>query len=223
MAEIIESGGGEKGGKKRPKKGAVRMDMTPMVDLAFLLLTFFILATSLSKPKTLEIIYPKEVENNDEKTKLADELATTLLIGEGDDYVFYYHGKFDPDTTTLQKTDFSKDGFRKVLLDKNRTINERVFELKQDLNNKQLSKEDYEAQYKEAYSKIVNDEQAPFVIVKTIPKSKWRNVVNAMDELNICNVRKRAIMDMEKSEDASLEKRVKELGLPAPTSDNSNE
>jgi biopolymer transport protein ExbD len=197
--------------------------MTPMVDLAFLLLTFFILATSLSKPKTLEIIYPKEVENNDEKTKLADELATTLLIGEGDDYVFYYHGKFDPDTTTLQKTDFSKDGFRKVLLDKNRTINERVFELKQDLNNKQLSKEDYEAQYKEAYSKIVNDEQAPFVIVKTIPKSKWRNVVNAMDELNICNVRKRAIMDMEKSEDASLEKRVKELGLPAPTSDNSNE
>ena len=64
MAEIIEGGGGhEKGGKKRPKKSPVRMDMTPMVDLAFLLLTFFILATSLSKPKTLEIVYPKDVEN----------------------------------------------------------------------------------------------------------------------------------------------------------------
>jgi|LauGreDrversion4_2_1035121.scaffolds.fasta_scaffold96812_2 biopolymer transport protein ExbD len=220
MAEIIESGGGEKGGKKRPKKGVVRMDMTPMVDLAFLLLTFFILATSLSKPKTLEIIYPKEVENNDEKTKLADELATTILIGEGEEHLFYYHGKFDPDTTVLQKTDFSKDGFRKVLLEKNRTINERVFELKADLNSKQLSKEDYEAQYKEAYSKIVNDELAPFVIVKTIDKSMWRNVVNSIDELNICNVRKRAILDMEKNEQAAVEKRVKELGLPAASDSN---
>jgi biopolymer transport protein ExbD len=221
MAEIIESGGGEKGGKKRPKKGVVRMDMTPMVDLAFLLLTFFILATSLSKPKTLEIIYPKEVENKDEKTKLADELATTILIGEGEDHLFYYHGKFDPDTTVLQKTDFSKDGFRKVLLEKNRTINERVFELKADLNSKQLSKEDYEAQYKEAYSKIVNDEMAPFVIVKTIDKSMWRNVVNSIDELNICNVRKRAILDMEENEQVAVEKRVKELGLPAaPVSSN---
>ena len=220
MAEIIESGGGEKGGKKRPKKGVVRMDMTPMVDLAFLLLTFFILATSLSKPKTLEIIYPKEVENKDEKTKLADELATTILIGEGEEHLFYYHGKFDPDTTVLQKTDFSKDGFRKVLLEKNRTINERVFELKADLNSKQLSKEDYEAQYKESYSKIVNDELAPFVIVKTIDKSMWRNVVNSIDELNICNVRKRAILDMEKNEQAAVEKRVKELGLPAASDSN---
>jgi biopolymer transport protein ExbD len=134
MAEIIESGGGDKHGKKRPKKGAVRMDMTPMVDLAFLLLTFFILATSLSKPKTLEIIYPKEVENNDDKTKLADELATTLVIGEEENQVFYYTGKFNPDTTTLLKTDFSKDGFRKVLIDKNRTINEQVFDLKNCLN-----------------------------------------------------------------------------------------
>ena len=106
MAEIIESGGGDKHGKKRPKKGAVRMDMTPMVDLAFLLLTFFILATSLSKPKTLEIIYPKEVENKDDKTKLADELATTLIIGEEENQIFYYTGKFNPDTTTLLTTDF---------------------------------------------------------------------------------------------------------------------
>jgi biopolymer transport protein ExbD len=213
MAEIIESGGGDKHGKKRPKKGAVRMDMTPMVDLAFLLLTFFILATSLSKPKTLEIIYPKEVENKDDKTKLADELATTLIIGEEENQIFYYTGKFNPDTTTLLVTDFSKDGFRKVLIEKNRTINEQVFELKKSLNEKGLSQEDYEAQYKEAYSKIVNDDNAPFVLIKTTDKSKWASVVNAIDELNICNVRKRAILDMEKNEKTSLDKRVEELGL----------
>ncbi len=213
MAEIIESGGGDKHGKKRPKKGAVRMDMTPMVDLAFLLLTFFILATSLSKPKTLEIIYPKEVENKDDKTKLADELATTLVIGEEENQIFYYTGKFNPDTTTLLVTDFSKDGFRKVLIEKNRTINEQVFELKKSLNEKGLSQEDYEAQYKEAYSKIVNDDNAPFVLIKTTDKSKWASVVNAIDELNICNVRKRAILDMEKNEKTALDKRVEELGL----------
>lgn len=213
MAEIIESGGGDKHGKKRPKKGAVRMDMTPMVDLAFLLLTFFILATSLSKPKTLEIIYPKEVENKDDKTKLADELATTLIIGEDENQIFYYTGKFNPDTTTLLTTDFSKDGFRKVLIEKNRTINEQVFELKKRLNEQGLSQEDYEAQYKEAYSKIVNDDNAPFVLIKTTDKSKWASVVNAIDELNICNVRKRAILDMEKTEKTALDKRVEELGL----------
>ena len=213
MAEIIESGGGDKHGKKRPKKGAVRMDMTPMVDLAFLLLTFFILATSLSKPKTLEIIYPKEVENKDDKTKLADELATTLIIGEEENQIFYYTGKFNPDTTTLLVTDFSKDGFRKVLIEKNRTINEQVFELKKSLNEKGLSQEDYEAQYKEAYSKIVNDDNAPFVLIKTTDKSKWASVVNAIDELNICNVRKRAILDMEKNEKTALDKRVEVLGL----------
>jgi biopolymer transport protein ExbD len=213
MAEIIESGGGDKHGKKRPKKGAVRMDMTPMVDLAFLLLTFFILATSLSKPKTLEIIYPKEVENNDDKTKLADELATTLVIGEEENQVFYYTGKFNPDTTTLMKTDFSKDGFRKVLIDKNRTINEQVFDLKKRLNEQGLSQEAYEEQFKEAYSKIVNDDNAPFVLIKTTDKSKWMSVVNAIDELNICNVRKRAILDMDKGEKTALDKRVEELGL----------
>ena len=91
MAEIIEGGGGhEKGGKKRPKKSPVRMDMTPMVDLAFLLLTFFILATSLSKPKTLEIVYPKEVENKDDQTKLDDDLATTIVIGETDDQIVVF-------------------------------------------------------------------------------------------------------------------------------------
>jgi biopolymer transport protein ExbD len=196
MAEIIESGGHEKGGKKRPKKSPVRMDMTPMVDLAFLLLTFFILATSLSKPKTVEIVYPKEVENKDDQTQLDDDLATTLLVGDADDKIFYYHGKFRKDTTELIPTNFSKDGFRVVLLDRNRKINERVNVIKDKLNKGEINEE----QYKKAYIDITNDSLAPFVVVKTLPTTKWKNVVNAIDELNITNVKKRAIMDMEKRE-----------------------
>lgn len=210
MAEIIDGGGGGgKHQKKKAKKGVVRMDMTPMVDLAFLLLTFFILATSLSKPKALEIIYPKEVEDKDQKTKLQADLATTLLIGEEDEHLFYYSGEFKPDTTVLIHVDFSKDGLRKVLIDKNNRINDRVNALKEKLETGEVN----DTTYKVAFSEIVNDSLAPFVIVKTIPKSKYRNVVNAMDELNITNIRKRAIMDMAETENIAMRQRIVELGL----------
>jgi biopolymer transport protein ExbD len=207
MAEIIEGGGGhEKGGKKRPKKSPVRMDMTPMVDLAFLLLTFFILATSLSKPKTLEIVYPKEVENKDDQTKLDDDLATTIVVGETDDQIFYYHGKFRKDTTKLEKSDFSKDGLRVMLLERNKKVIERVNALK-DQQREELKKsgsreedEKINLRFKDLISDATNDSLAPFVIVKTMPTTKWKNVVNAIDELNITNVKKRAIMDMEARE-----------------------
>ena len=208
MAEIIDGGGSEsKGGKKRPKKGHVHLDMTPMVDLAFLLLTFFILATSLNKPKALEIIYPKEVEDIEEKTKLADELATTLLIGEDDEDLFYYLGKYRPDTTELIQTNFSKDGFRKVLLERNEKINEQVKVLKGKLATKEIS----DSLYKATYGKIVNDSLAPFVIVKTIDESKWRNVVNAIDELNITNVKKRALVDMAETEAIAVRQKVADM------------
>lgn len=207
MAEIIEGGGGhEKGGKKRPKKTPVRMDMTPMVDLAFLLLTFFILATSLSKPKTLEIVYPKEVDRKEDKTQLDDDLATTVVVGETDDQVFYYHGKFRKDTTKLEKSDFSKDGLRVMLLERNRKVIANVNALKdnqkQELQKSNSREEDEKInlRYKDLIADATNDSLAPFVIVKTMPTTKWKNVVNAIDELNITNVKKRAIMDMEARE-----------------------
>ena len=207
MAEIIEGGGGhDKGGKKRPKKNPVRMDMTPMVDLAFLLLTFFILATSLSKPKTLEIIYPKEVDNKEKQTPIDDELATTILIGETDDQIFYYHGKFRSDTTKLEKSDFSKDGLRVMLLTRNSRVVEKVKALRDQQNaeiaksNSHEQEEIIKARFKELIDDASSDSLAPFVIVKTIPTTKWKNVVNAIDELNITSAMKRAIMDMEARE-----------------------
>jgi biopolymer transport protein ExbD len=207
MAEIVQGGGG--GGKHKAKKGSARIDMTPMVDLAFLLLTFFVLAATLAKPKAMEIIYPKEVEDQDEKTKLDDALATTLLLGENEKEIFYYFGAYKPDTTQLMLTDFSKDGFRKIMLDKNAAVNDQVNQLKAKLESKEID----EGTYEEAYKQVVGSKDAPFVVIKTNDKTKFKNVISAMDELNICNVRKRAIQDMAESEAISVRQKSAELEL----------
>ncbi|MFZ4784675.1 MAG: ExbD/TolR family protein [Flavobacteriales bacterium] len=211
MAEIIDGGGGGGGKhqKKKAKKGHVHMDMTPMVDLAFLLLTFFILATSLSKPKAMEIFYPKEETDKELQTKVADELATTLLVGESDEYLFYYLGKFTPDSTPIFKTDYSKDGLRTLLIDRNKVINDQVTFLKEKLTSQEIN----DSIYKIQYAKITGDSLAPFVVVKTMPTTKFRNVINVMDELNITNVKKRAIIDMGDSEKIAARQKEVELGL----------
>jgi biopolymer transport protein ExbD len=209
MAEIIDNSGGGGKGKKKAKKPAVSMDMTPMVDLAFLLLTFFVLAATLAKPKTMEIIYPKKADDDTSKTKVNFQLATTLLLGEKENEIFYYSGMFKPDSTQLYVTDFSKDGFRKIMLDKNARINDRVNQLKKLLQDNVMP----ESQYEEEYSKAVNDSLAPFVVVKTLPKTKYKNVIGAIDELNLVNVRKRAIQDMAESEAISMRQKAAELKL----------
>jgi biopolymer transport protein ExbD len=210
MAEIVDGGGGGgKHGKKKAKKGAARIDMTPMVDLAFLLLTFFVLASTLSKPKALEIVYPKETEKEDETTKLDDALATILLLGEDEKEIYYYTGAYKPDSTELKLTDFSAEGFRKVMLEKNGPINDQINQLKTKLMNKEINDSIYQANYK----LVVGNDKAPFVVVKTIGKTKYKNVINALDELNICNVRKRAVQDMAESEAIAVRQKTNDLGL----------
>jgi biopolymer transport protein ExbD len=81
--------------------------------------------------------------------------------------------------------------------------------LKVRYNNKEMSKEEYQEQFGD----LTGADEAPFVIVKTIPETKYKNVINAVDELEICNVRKRAIQDMAESEAIAVRQRTAELGL----------
>lgn len=105
MAEIADSGGG--GGGKHGKKGrkhagSPRVDMTPMVDLAFLLLTFFVLTSNLNKAKTMEMAVPADKDQNTENMQVDDDLANTIILdGNEDGTVYFYHGKLTPDSTEL--------------------------------------------------------------------------------------------------------------------------
>ncbi len=98
----------------RPKV-STRIDMTPMVDLAFLLITFFMLTTTFSKPKTMQLNMP---ENAKITQKVAASRTTILVLGENDQ-VYYYPGTGHPE---VSQTDFSAGGIRKVIMQKLRTV-----------------------------------------------------------------------------------------------------
>ena len=159
MAEIAEGGGGGhgKGGKKRAKKQSTRVDMTPMVDLAFLLLTFFVMTTTLNKPQTMEITMPEKPKPDDpEPPKVNERDVVTIVLGENDK-VYWYSGITDP---KIEVTDFSANGIRKVLQQK-----------------------------KAELPKLV-------VLIKPSDKSKYKNMVDILDEMNISVIQRYAMVDI---------------------------
>ncbi|HEY9533165.1 MAG TPA: biopolymer transporter ExbD, partial [Mucilaginibacter sp.] len=82
MAELDTSGGGKKdGGKVRTKKKSTRVDLTAMVDLAFLLITFFILTTTLQKPKAMDLTMPDKDEKKDTRLPVPETRTMTVLLG----------------------------------------------------------------------------------------------------------------------------------------------
>src|SRR6187551_1112293 len=111
MAELGGDGGGKKKkGKVRAKKGSTWIDMTPMVDLAFLLLTFFVMTTTLNKPQTMEITMPEKPKEGEKLPEVNEKHVLTLVLGE-DDKVYWYIGITNP---TVEVTDFSSEGIRKL-------------------------------------------------------------------------------------------------------------
>ncbi|AMM51096.1 biopolymer transporter ExbD [Rufibacter sp. DG15C] len=116
MAEIQQQSG-DSGGKKRAKKMSTRIDMTPMVDLGFLLLTFFVMTTTLAKPQTMEINMPVKPKNIEEQLPLKASNAMTILLGD-EDKIFYYKGLNDGvNPVDLIQSDWSKNGIRKIVLE----------------------------------------------------------------------------------------------------------
>jgi biopolymer transport protein ExbD len=107
MAEMDTSGGGghhKKGpGVKKAKKLSTRVDLTPMVDLGFLLITFFIFTTTMSQPTAMKLFLPKDTDKPEEQNKAKESGALTLLLG-GNDHVYYYEGQLDPQASNLKSS-----------------------------------------------------------------------------------------------------------------------
>ena len=167
MAELDTSGGGKhKGGKVRSKKASTRVDLTAMVDLAFLLITFFMLTTTLSKPKAMDLTMPDKDEKTKDQLPVAASRSMTILLGANNKLEWFIGepGKSQPTTDN-----YGKNGLRKTLLDKGAEI--------QRTTGKYM-----------------------VVLIKPSDKSNYKNMVDALDEINITKVQSYAIVDILPSE-----------------------
>jgi biopolymer transport protein ExbD len=175
MAELNtgDGGGGKKGQKVRSKKGSTKVDLTAMVDLAFLLITFFMLTTSLSKPQSMDLAMPdKNKDKPDSEIEVADVRTMTILIGP-ENKLKMYMGQFKSPLEGPKDVAFGKDGIRKDILSKIKSVPVDMGDPKKGL----------------------------IVIIKADKKSNYRNLVDILDEMAICKVQTYAIVDITKEED----------------------
>ena len=131
-------GGHKKGpGVKKQKKLSTRVDLTPMVDLGFLLITFFIFTTTMSQPTAMQLYLPKDTDKPEEQNKVKASGALTLMLG-ANDVVYYYEGELAPNGANFKTTTFKE--VRNVILDKKRSTDPKDFVV--------VIKPDTEATYK---------------------------------------------------------------------------
>lgn len=200
MAEIQEGGGGgHKGGKKRAKKQSTRIDMTPMVDLAFLLLTFFVLTATFSKPKSMELTFPAPPDKLEDQPPI--KKGITFLLTK-DDKIFYYEGEFRAEAkdkgpkTTVSELNFSQSSLHKFLLDKNKDMQDQIKALTVKHENKQLE----DTTYKRMVRQRKADKESYTYLIKTDDKATYKNVIDLIDELNVNVVGKYVMVDILKPE-----------------------
>jgi len=172
MAQIENTANVRKGGSfSHNKKQIIRIDMTPMVDLGFLLITFFVFTTTMSTPKATDLFMPKDPTNIIDSTKLIDDLALTLLLGE-DNRIYYYNGIFDNarSSNTVFETNYSiYEGIGKIIRQKQKEI--------------------------DASGKFVDGRMGLMILIKPTSKSSYKNVIDALDETVINDVKKYAIVE----------------------------
>ena len=195
MAEIAENPQGGGGKKGRAKKPSPRVDLTPMVDLAFLLITFFMLTTSLAKPKAMEIALPDTENIPPNPPKLGKDMAMTVLLAPKN-VILYYFGSpeeaaTDPDA--IKSTTFDKEkGIRKIIFDKKKAVAAlpRGMGFDSKKNNKLM------------------------VLIKAVDSSVYGNMVDVLDEMHIADIKFYAILPISEPEkvlvDTSMKKAVQQ-------------
>jgi biopolymer transport protein ExbD len=168
MAEInIHAASGNKPGVRRSKKHSTRVDLTPMVDLGFLLITFFIFTTSMSSPKTMKLVMPDD-KVVDTPTVVGESTALTVIPLK-DNKLFYYHGEL---TKALAANAFGVTTY---------SITDGLGQLVRE---------------KQAALDKTGKRKDLMLMVKPTPESNYQHLVNVLDEVLINDVKHYAIMDL---------------------------
>jgi len=220
MAEIIqeEKGGG---GKKRAKKILPHMDMTPMVDLMMLLITFFMLTTSLSKSKVMDITLPDKITDpNQEAPKISASRTLNIILGPENKLYWYPGAVKEEDYNNLPplfETDFSATGIRQLLLERNRALFKKIDDFNQQvIAGKIVITQD---SVLGAIRQLKNvDDTGPIVLIKAYKAANYGNFVDILDEMNICGIARYTFVDIAWFEEKMVE--IASGASPVATSTN---
>jgi len=195
MASI--EGGGDDGHKKGPgvkkaKKLSTRVDMTPMCDLGFLLITFFIFTTTMQAPTTMDLNMPKDTEKKEEQTEVKQSGALTVMLGKGDQ-VYFYEGQLAPDASNFQQGTF-------------KSIRDEIIKKKQEvIKNYRPEAGDEELKQKAKNRNDPDWENAALdkdfvVVIKPDPDATYKNTVDILDEMTINKVKRFAMIKISDQE-----------------------
>lgn len=193
--------------ESKQKKKNTRVDFTPMVDMMMLLITFFMLCTTLSKPQAMQLTMPSNDKNLEKEDKSVTKASHTITIYLGaQDKIYYIAGLPDYENPEcIKETTWGKDGIRKVLI--NHTTEEginpvaRIMQAKQKLDERKLAydskmtDEQYQKELSELKNGNVNGEKIPVltIIIKPLDTASYENMVEALDEMQICSIGKYVI------------------------------
>lgn len=187
----IDTGGGDshkKGpGVKKAKKLSTRVDMTPMVDLGFLLITFFIFTATMSSPTSMDLNMPKDTEKKDEQTEVKQSGALTIMLGK-ENQVYYYEGELDPNGANFKQTTFT--GIRDVIINKKKSV---IASYKGNPACEQKQRDK---------GKPVEDckEEDFVVVIKPTVDATYKNTVDILDEMTINDVKRFAMVKIADTE-----------------------
>ena len=197
-----ESGHKKGPGVKKAKKLSTRVDMTPMVDLGFLLITFFIYTTTMSTPNTTKLSMPKKEEDQTKQMEVVKSgLLTILLAGQGQ--VYYYEGELDGGGANFMTSSFptpENPGIRKVIQDKRaqviaaHTHNDACKKIWNDNDENKTGLTDEKACL----------DRDLVVVIKPDTDAKYGRAVDILDEMSINAVGRYAIIDISPQEQTVL-------------------
>ncbi|MDR3327569.1 MAG: biopolymer transporter ExbD [Prevotellaceae bacterium] len=186
--QVNEKGGG---GKAKQKKQILRVDFTPMVDMNMLLITFFMFCTTLLKPQVMNIGMPSQ-EKAEVPNKIRESTALTVIMGANGN-IYYYEGmpsdELYKDTSFLKTTTYKQDGLRQILLRKNEGTYQKVQELKVQLSSSKIEQVLFDSLVKQIQTDANETLKiAPNVLIKPTDKSSYKNMVDVLDEMLVCNI-----------------------------------
>jgi biopolymer transport protein ExbD len=190
----LDTGGGDSGHKKGPgvkkaKKLSTRVDMTPMVDLGFLLITFFIFTATMNEPSTMDLNMPKDTDKEEEQTKAKQSGALTVMLGKNNQ-IYYYEGELAPNGENFQQTTFK--GIRDIIINKKKSV---IASYRTDVNCETKARE----KGKKDPVKECQDQDF-VVIIKPDEDATYKNTVDILDEMSINLVKRYAMVKISDTE-----------------------